>query len=885
MTDPELGQPAERAEPVEVSSSCSKPIENTKTNKIFIGFGCLIAAIVVGVVVGVPDLKARKNARLTNSIKRKNSNHENTNTLSERTRKAQENTSITLEETSYTSQGMNNITMNLFPVSPSVAGSNPLPFRFGENLQPLSKNVMAGYSSCGDLIQDVEYALESLANEIIELGRDMECWWDPSGPYVYDYAAVNSTYYMCAMMDAAPSASFSKEAAASPSSTEDSFGTNNQVEGVDEADIIKSNGKYVFMGYGKEVIVLDLMGNVVDRVEVPLPPPSDTQTLFVEEDQNASSTSNARKGLWPCGPPQPQYRRVVSLLMYEDEATGEIILNVVTTFDDWTCTSSLCGGLTTAFIYKFSGSTLKLVASQDINGTYNNARSISSINHIITNAGINTWTFTGPLYRCDQAYWNMTYEEYEQAAFAKANEAIASYAKDIVNGLSWASDDTSGNACQHVVQISSMTTGDEDLSLEDKRSLRLFWGQGVLQNFVQITSIDLESVTSATNSNELGTVDAKAAGAFLASYSPELYATGEDLILAGRGWRYDSSGQWDEYTFLMSFDLSNGAMAVPRAVGEVTGYLQNQFSIDMYQDSLRVATTSFQKWKMVQDEKTGNVSWEWTANSTSQVTILQDNGNGELTHVGLIENLGPAEDIQSVRFIRDRGYVVTFRTVDPLYSLDLSNPIEPKVMGELKISGFSAYMHPISGGNGTQVGDFLLTVGSEANETDGRISGTKISVFDVRDITKPSEVANYVIDNNGGWSGSDAAYDHYAFRYLEESKKLIIPLYVYDWLNEDNNFDGFVVYDIDIPNQEISVTGNVTHSEGQDTFGWCWGAASLPSRSMVFKGDLMTFKSHSIKMTKDVNNLLGEVWPEVNLDANRTKEDHCYGYWPWLPFY
>ena len=857
MSDPEVGQVAEKAQPLEAQAAKSKSTGGFASKKVLlIAMGCILAAVALGVGIGVPVSKAKKRATENSSIEESTQGSTN----------GQESTQDTTD-------------------SPVVAQANALPLRFAERLQPLSMNVMAGYSSCGDLIQDVQHALESLANEQIESGRTMECWWDPNGPAVIDYGYGDSAPCMYDVMSVASSeadASGSASKDVSAPSTEDSFGTNNQVEGVDEADIIKSNGEYVFMGYGKEVIVLDLMGNVVDRVEVPLPPNA-TQTISKDENQNVTTTSS--KSMWPCGPPKPQYRNVVALLMHEDETTGEITLNVVTTFDDWTCSSSLCGGLTTAFIYKFSGSALRLVASQDINGTYNNARSINQINHIMTNAGIDTWKFTGPLYRCDQAYWNMSYAEYEQAALAKANMTVASYAKDIVNGLSWAADDTSGNACQHVVQISSMTTGDEELTLEQKRSLSLFYGQGVLQNFVQITSIDLESVTPATNSDELGTVDAKAAGAFLASYSPELYATGEDLILAGRGWRYDSSGQWDEYTFLMSFDLSNGAMAVPRAVGEVTGYLQNQFSIDMYQDSLRVATTSFQKWKMVQDEKTGNVSWEWTANSTSQVTILQDNGNGELTHVGLIENLGPAEDIQSVRFIRDRGYVVTFRTVDPLYSLDLSNPIEPKVMGELKISGFSAYMHPISGGNGTQVGDFLLTVGSEANETDGRISGTKISVFDVRDITKPSEVANYVIDNNGGWSGSDAAYDHYAFRYLEESKKLIIPLYVYDWLNEDNNFDGFVVYDIDIPNQEISVTGNVTHSEGQDTFGWCWGAASLPSRSMVFKGDLMTFKSHSIKMTKDVNNLLGEVWPEVNLDANRTKEDHCYGYWPWLPFY
>jgi len=659
------------------------------------------------------------------------------------------------------------------------------------------------------------------------------------------------------MKEKAPSAAFNNEAAASPANSEESFGTYNQVEGVDEADNIKSNGKYVFMGYGREVVVLDLMGNVVDRVEVPLIP-SDTQSL------------------WPCEHQQPQNLTVVALLMYEDEATEEIMLNVMTTSYDWTCCMSLCGQLTTAFIYQFSGIRLNLVASQDINGSYNTARAIGSMNNIITSAYIDTWSFAGTLDRCSLG-WNMTYEQYEKEAFAIAEETVASYAKDIVNGLLSASDNTSGNACEHIVQISSMTTGDEDLTFQQKRSVRLFNGQGVLQNFVQITSFDLESVITATNSDKISTIDAKAAGAFLTSYS--VYVNSEDLILLNLGWRYDRSGAWDQRTYLMNFDLSNGIMAVPKTVGEVTGYLPNQLGVDIYQESFRVATTSYLKWKKVEDELTGDVSWEQTVNSTSQVTILKENGNGELIQVGLIGNLGPAEDFYMLRFIRDRGYYVTYSADNPLYLLDLSNPVEPKIMGKSNIIGFVGQLYPIAGGKGTRVGDYLLTVGWEFNET-------KVSLLDVREITKPIEVASYEINSLDGWSGSDAAYDFYAFRYLEEAKKLIIPYFVYDWKNYYVGgyvvYDGFVVYNIDISNKEISLAGNVTHYEGQDNIESCWGQATLPSRSMVFKGDLMTFKTHSIKMTKDVNNLSAEAWPEVNLDANRTMDDTCYSYWPWL---
>jgi hypothetical protein len=824
--------------------------------------------------------------------------------------------------------------------TPFVAQAQQMPFRFAEQLQPMNRNVMAGYGSCGDLLQDVQHALESLANQQIENGRNMQCWWDPNGPYVYDDASNEDgdRFYRCPSFFKADRVSASsidrKQAPMSAASTEDSYGTNNQVKGVDEADIIKSNGEYVFIGYDREVIVLDLNGMVLDRVEIPLPPnATQLQPGFYDGDDTntntdtsiPSSVSRTQGWGWGCGPPQPQYRTIRSLLMHENKKDGDgssdasITLNVITTFRDWTCDSSLCGGLTTAFIYKFDGAAttkkLELVASQDINGAYNNARGIGSTNHIVTNARIDTWGFTGPLNRCDQGYWNMTYDEYQEAALSKANETLAQYAHDIVSGLSWANTQDAAfdgaSACKHVVQISSMTSGGQELTVQEKRTLNLFSNRGMLQSFVQITSLDLEQVTPAdagTLKNEtlgtgLGTVKGAAAGAFMAQYNPELYATASDLIMAGRGWRYDAKGQWDEYTYLMSFDLSQGEgegsglkAAVPKAIGEVTGYLKNQFSMDMFDgEHLRVATTSFQKWERVLDLKTNETQWMVTTNSTSQVAVLKDDANGNLDQIGFVGGLGPSEDIKSVRFIGERGYVVTFRSVDPLYTLDLSVPSNPRVMGELKISGFSEYMHPISGGDDagvSQVGDYLLTVGKEADETNGgRITGTKIALFDVRNITDPQMLDYFVIDNEeSGWSGSDATNDHHAFRYLEESKKLIIPLYTYDWNNQTNNFDGFVVYDIDIANKEISMTGNVTHSKDLETYRYCWGQASLPSRSMVFQGNLMTFKSHSIKMTADVNNLVGDdTWEfgEVNLDENRTKSDMggCHGYWPWVPFF
>jgi hypothetical protein len=932
--DPELGQEQVLTEATAKSGATTSTSSWLTKKNILIAGACSLAIIALGVGVGVPISYANKKAA-TAAANAAAAEQGNTGTTDPETDTL---TQDPVPETSSTDEGKGeeppvtvdpdgNVDVNTntdIDTPIFIAQAQQMPFRFAEQLQPMSRNVMAGYDSCGDLLQDVQHALESLANRQIENGRDMKCYWNPDGPYVYDEPGTSGgdLFYPCPtlMEGDMMTQSSNKQQPMSAASTEDSYGTNNQVEGVDEADIIKSNGEFVFIGYDREVIVMDLNGMVLDRVDVPLPPNAtqlqpgfygeDDKTSTNADTSNPSSTSRSQGFGWGCGPPQPQYRTIKSLLMHEKDGTSTITLNVITTFDDWTCDTSLCGGLTTAFIYKFDGAAtkkLELMASQDVNGAYNNARGIGSTNHIVTNARIDTWGFTGPLYRCDQGFWNMTYDEYQEAALSKANETAAQQAQDIVAGLSWANQEdgaSSKGTCKHVVQISSMTSGDYELSAQEKRTLNLFSNQGVLQNFIQITSLDLEQVTPAdagtlkndTLGTGLGTVQSEAAGAFMAQYNPELYATASDLILAGRGWRYDSQGRWDEYTFLMSFDLNDSQgsglkAAVPTAIGEVTGYLKNQFSMDVFEGDLRVATTSFQKWERVLDLKSNETKWTVTTNSTSQVAVLRNNDDGNLKEIGFVGGLGPSEDIKSVRFIGARGYVVTFRTVDPLYSLDLRDPSNPRVMGELKISGFSEYMHPISGGDDagvSQVGDYLLTVGKEADETDGgRITGTKIAVFDVRNITNPQMVDDFVIRNeDSGWSGSDATHDHHAFRYLEESKKLILPLYTYDWNNQTNNFDGFMVYNIDIANKEISVTGNVTHSKDLETYRYCWGQASLSSRSMVFQGNLMTFKSHSIKMTTDVNNLLGDTWKfgEVNLDENRTKADRdgCHGYWPWM---
>jgi uncharacterized secreted protein with C-terminal beta-propeller domain len=161
------------------------------------------------------------------------------------------------------------------------------------------------------------------------------------------------------------------------------------------------------------------------------------------------------------------------------------------------------------------------------------------------------------------------------------------------------------------------------------------------------------------------------------------------------------------------------------ATGDVPGMPLNQFSLDEYEGYLRIATTIGM----------------WTRETQNDVYVL----NEDLKIVGSVKGLGIEERIFSVRFLRDRGYVVTFRIVDPFYVLDLSDPTKPELKGELKIPGYSSYLHPIE--------EYLiLGVGKEGWQV-------KISLFDVSSAEEPKEIAKYLL--NESWS--DVLETHHAF--------------------------------------------------------------------------------------------------------------------------
>ncbi len=213
---------------------------------------------------------------------------------------------------------------------------------------------------------------------------------------------------------------------------------------------------------------------------------------------------------------------------------------------------------------------------------------------------------------------------------------------------------------------------------------------------------------------------------------------------------YVTYGGWSANTTIYRIHVEGSNMTC-EARGTVPGRERNQFSMDEYNDYFRIETTT------------------WTPNWTSQTNLYVLDMN--LTVVGKLEGIAPGEDFHSARFMGNRAYFVTFKKIDPLFVIDLSQPSDPSVLGELHIPGYSDYLHPYDETHLIGVGKHTV----EADEGDfAWYQGIKMSLFDVSNVTNPIQMDNITIGDRG--SDSQVLYDHKAFLFDKSRTLLIIPI-------------------------------------------------------------------------------------------------------------
>ena len=257
-------------------------------------------------------------------------------------------------------------------------------------------------------------------------------------------------------------------------------------------------------------------------------------------------------------------------------------------------------------------------------------------------------------------------------------------------------------------------------------------------SYLVLVAVDLRNPTEFTDTTGVVT------GADL------YYVSSEHIYVADANTAERTEGWSANTTSILKFSYGDGKFAF-QAKGEVNGTLEGSSSMDEYEDHLRVVSTVWEyERKQIPDDRTGEMlGYEITDDRHTNALYVLDE---DLKMVGKIEDLAEDEQIYSARFMGDTGYFVTFRQTDPLFTVDLSNPEEPKVLSELKVSGFSEYLH-IYGE------DRLLGIGMEADEETGVQQGMKLSMFDISDKSDVKEIAKLPMEN---YNYSEALYDHRA---------------------------------------------------------------------------------------------------------------------------
>ncbi|MCA9244434.1 MAG: beta-propeller domain-containing protein [Phycisphaerales bacterium] len=389
-----------------------------------------------------------------------------------------------------------------------------------------------------------------------------------------------------------------------------------------------------------------------------------------------------------------------------------------------------------------------------------------------------------------------------------------------------------GLTLEDILPKARMSGGDEAIAIDWPDWFRPGHPDGYYMTAVM--SLDLADITKVEQSV-----------AVMAS-AGTIYASPDALYLTDTA--YDENDNYRETTTIHKFAFDDNGVADYEATGSVPGRLLNQFSLGEFEGVLRVATSIQPSFFFGDDvvligNGTVGVGVDVaepvpvdaraqstnTTEPTNAIFTLGADGD-ELKTLGSIMDIAPGEQIYSARFLGTRGFLVTFKQIDPLFTVDLADPENPKLVGELKIPGFSEYLHPLGE-------NYLIGVG-QATETapwGGTImSGIQLSLFDISDFANPKALDQITIGGRGSYT--DVSYTHKAFTLLQpegEDPLLAIPAQIlpetdFDSFSYEPVFDGVLLYRLaDMQSfEEVRAIAGVT--QGPFGYGWTeWRRAAI----------------------------------------------------------
>ena len=504
-------------------------------------------------------------------------------------------------------------------------------------------------------------------------------------------------------------------------SNQDVSKTNNQVDGVDEADVVKTDGNHIFyVNQNKVNVVKTVPAGEMERLAtITFDQTFSPAELFLHKDQ-----------LVVIGYSHENIVTNGDLPMEKRAATSDMMIAPM-------------NQSTKAIVYNISNPEKPtLVREIKLEGSYVSSRKMNGIVYLVSNHYPNYWLL-------------------------EANEAVDIRPK-----------------------FSDSTKSNEMMSV-DYQNIQYF-PDSKEANYTMIAAFDLEKPAKEA-----------AITTYLGSGS-QLYMSKENLYLAVPK---PFSQPIEDMTKMVAPDTNVYKFAVKdmevkfHSSSEIQGMILNQFSMDEHKGNFRVVTTK-------------GFAWDESQPSTNQLYVFDK----DLKKIGELTELAKGERIYSARFLGDRIYMVTFKETDPLFVIDASEPTKPKVLGELKIPGFSNYLHPYDENHIIGFGQETKLVAEKGVEGPPRVmtDGVKITLFDVSDMANPKEKFTEIIGGRGTYSMLN--HDHKALLFNKNTNLFAFPISVYR-NNPANEYEqifeyqGAYIYNID-PTQGISLKSKITHQTG-----------------------------------------------------------------------
>lgn len=682
---------------------------------------------------------------------------------------------------------------------------------------------LVSYQQCSDLLSDLK---QSVYDEmLVQLDQQSYYHWTPN-MYVDDMWRGGDDIALAESAEGDLSAT----SANSDDRTGDYSGTNNQESGVDEADFIKTDGHYIYMINGDKLLImgvpefgeLNLLSNTT-MIGSPM--------QMMLEGNRIVITSSINYWNLPFGHP------LLDVMGHEESYTyfngdGEPKTNTYIRYES----------LVMYTIVDISDKLNPVIEKELlIEGNYHTARlvdgTVRSVTHLYTYfQGIQSWvSLPNNYYQIEDRYEQMNIWNQSLLETINSNNAVIQ-SLTLDDFIPQMYESTSESESPYV-KTSLISDDCSEFSASPETTVRGLTTIITMKMFEEVVEFEVDHITSRW---------------------AHVYSSGNTLLLAeptADWWWFWRNDGFEDSTNIHAFDISDSNSTSYIGSGRVSGTVQDQFSMSEFQGSIRIASTSdsWGRW-WLEGEIDENGDPIFTG-PTNQVTILQQSDDS-LVQVGIIEDIAPNETIWSARFVGDRGYLVTFENVDPLWVLDLSNPLEPQVLGELEIPGVSTYIHPVDE-------DHLLTIGIGPGDEGIGLdwSTTQVSLFDVSDPSNPvlSDVEvlspGYVDENcedirscGWSWSWSEASYEHKAFTYWGPEEMLAVPLSTYRYMvNNDCVYTYCYEYvsmlkmiNVDIVNESLSLHGTANHSDYynvDDSNSWYGSQTSI--RRSIFMGEFI----------------------------------------------